>query len=52
MLINTRVTSEERERIRLAARANFKTVSEFMRDAVTNAASETLEEPSEDDPPN
>lgn len=42
--INARVTVEEREMLKRAAAANFQTISEFVRDVVTNAVSESIEE--------
>lgn len=44
VLINFRVTAEERERLKEAAKANFQTLSEFVRAASGDAASETLED--------
>lgn len=43
VIVNTRVTSEERDLIRRAAAANRLKPSEFMRDVILDAVSEALE---------
>lgn len=43
-IVNARVTLQERARIREAAAANRQTASEFIRDVVLDACSETLDE--------
>lgn len=43
VIVNTRVTAEERERIRRAAAVNLQKPSEFIRDVVLDAVSEALD---------
>lgn len=43
-MINFRVSADERERLRQAAIANRQSLSDFARDAIVTAASETLED--------
>lgn len=44
VIVNVRVTLEERERIRRASAANFQRPSDFIRDVVLDATSEALDE--------
>jgi uncharacterized protein (DUF1778 family) len=48
-VLTLRISPEERDLLKQAARANFQTLSDFVRDVATNAASEQLEEQSDDE---
>lgn len=48
LVLNLRVSKSERERLKRAAKANHQTFSQFARDALGEAASETLEDDDED----
>lgn len=48
-VMTLRVSPEERERLRQAAKANLQKVSDFLRDVALDAASETLDESSDDE---
>lgn len=43
VVTNTRMSPAERERVKLAAKANHQTVSQFTRDVLLDAAEECLE---------
>lgn len=48
-VLHLRVSKAERERLNRAAKANHQTFSQFARDALGEAASETLEDDPDED---